>query len=196
MILRVLKYGDPVLRQEGEIIKKFDKSLLDLVRDMMDTMRSEDGIGIAAQQVGVRKKICICDIKELTKERNLKYDYTLDGKKVPLDLLFPLILVNPAVEPTSTNEEVLVEGCLSFPEIYPPVSRPMDIKVTYQDVEGVSHVITCNGFFARNIQHEVDHLNGVLFIDRTDTRSLNELKSKLKKLKRGTRDFLKKQIKI
>lgn len=194
MVFRVLQYGEQVLREEGEDVTEFGEELSTLVKNMLETMKAEgNSIGLAAPQVGISKKVCISDIKDYTREEDLKYEFTIDGKSLPLDLVFPLVLVNPVVTGSSDDLEVAYEGCMSFPGIYPLVIRPEWVEVTYQDVKGDKHVLKCNGFFARNVQHEVDHVYGTLFIDRVETRTLNDLKPKLKKLKRTTRDFLKNQ---
>jgi peptide deformylase len=151
---------------------------------MLETMHAAGGIGLAAQQIGQAIQICVVDLRKA----DTGYTWQLDGKKPPKELIMPLTLVNPAVaaerEPTTVSEE----GCLSFPEIRGDVTRPDRIRVQYRDVQGHPHTLDCTGLFSRCIQHEADHLNGVLFIDRMDKPTLATLDPALKALKKQTRE--------
>lgn len=188
MVLRVTKYGEPVLRQMGKRIEVFDDALRKLADDMIETMYHAEGVGLAAQQIGEALLLCVIDIGDLDPDA---FDYDLDGKKPPIDLIMPLVLVNPSVKMLPGKTISGEEGCLSFPGIRGTVTRPESIEVTYQDLDGVEHLMRAAGWLARVIQHEFDHLQGVLFIDHMETRELRLLDSKLKKIKRETRDFLK-----
>lgn len=187
MVLRVTRYGEPVLRQPGERVEVFDEKLRQLSKDMIETMYAAEGVGIAAQQVGRALMLCVIDVSDL--EDDL-LDYELDGKRPPIDLIMPLVLVNPVLRLLPGRTLRGEEGCLSFPGIRGDVTRTDAVEVTYQDVEGAPHMLRASGWFARVIQHEYDHLKGVLFIDHIETKELRRLDPKLKKLKRASRDWL------
>ncbi|GHB99055.1 peptide deformylase [Cerasicoccus arenae] len=188
MILRVTQYGEPILREKGASVTEFNDKLKQFARDMLETMYDEEGIGLAAQQVDVAKQIFVMDLQ--LGDRPIEFHYEIDGKSPPLELIMPLVVVNPQIvtrEPSAPYEE----GCLSFPSIRGEVVRDTVVEMQYQDLEGASHTIVCDGLFARVILHENDHLQGVLFIDHMTPLTLRPLQTKIKKLKRSTRDWIK-----
>jgi peptide deformylase len=188
MSLQIVHYGDPVLRRKGEKITEFDDTLARLARDMIDTMHAAGGIGLAAQQIGRALQLCVVDL------RGVEVDFTweLDGAKPPLDLFMPLTVVNPELtfvrDGSESNRE---EGCLSFPDIRGDIIRPDDVLAKFQDERGIPHQLRCNGLLARCIQHEVDHLNGVLFIDRMTKKVRALIEDDVKALAKSTRDAAK-----
>jgi peptide deformylase len=188
MLLPIVQYNEPVLRKKGEKITSFDSELAQLADDMTETMHSAGGIGLAAQQIGRPIQLCVVDLRQA----EVDYTWQLDGKKPPKELIMPLTLINPTVtaehKPTTMSEE----GCLSFPEIRGDVIRPDLIRVQYRDVQGHPHTLECTGLLSRCVQHEADHLNGVLFIDRMDKPTLAKLDPALKALKKHTRDAARK----
>jgi len=188
MLLPIVHYNEPVLRKKGEKITVFDSALAQLAEDMVETMHAAGGIGLAAQQIGRAIQLCVVDLRQA----QVDYTWNLDGKKPPKELIMPLVLVNPAVaaerEPTTESDE----GCLSFPEIRGDVIRPDRIRADYRDVLGHPHTLDCTGLLSRCIQHEADHLNGVLFIDRMDKQTLARLDPALKALKKQTREATRK----
>jgi len=188
MQLRVTQYGEPVLRQIGETVTLFDDELKSLVSDMVETMYAEEGVGLAAQQVDRAIMLCVLDLSLVPDEA---FDYQVDGLRPPIDLLMPMALVNPVIQQLPGKTILGEEGCLSFPGIRGDVPRAEHIQVTYQDVNGTPHSLSCSGWFARVVQHEVDHLNGKLFIDHMDKRKLRLIDVKLKRLKRETRRSMK-----
>lgn len=188
MRLRVTQYGEEVLRQKGERVTAFDPGLRKLAEDMVETMYAAEGIGLAAQQVDVPVMLCVIDVSDLDEEL---LHYELDGKRPPVDLIMPLVLVNPTVRILPGRTATEEEGCLSFPGIRGEVTRADRIEVTYQDLAGATHHLLTEGWLARVVQHEVDHLNGVLFIDHMEPRQVRALDARLKKLRRTTRDRLK-----
>ncbi len=190
-MLRVTQYGEPILREKGQPITTFDDHLIELADQMVDTMYAEEGIGLAAQQIGQAIQLCVVDAN--FEDRPPDYLYQLDGKTPPIDLIMPMALVNPSITPIPEKEEDYEEGCLSFPDIRGIVNRPETIEVRYQDLEGNPHHLRCGGILARVIQHEVDHLNGRLFIDHMTSAELEKIETKIKKLKHQTRDWLKTQ---
>ncbi|HVU38342.1 MAG TPA: peptide deformylase [Opitutales bacterium] len=176
-----MKYGDPVLRQRGADVTAFDKSLAAFASDMLETMMANEGIGLASQQVGQARRLFVADLLSRTPEAE---KITLDGKTVPPALLMPFVAVNPEVEYLPGEKRTVEEGCLSFPEIRGNVNRPWAVRLRYQDLQGKPHVLETSGLFARVIQHEFDHVEGVLFIDRMDPKYVEELEPDLKKLKK------------
>ena len=194
MILRVTQYGEPVLRKVGEPIIAFDDALAQLADDMVDTMYDEDGIGLAAQQIGQAIQFCVVDVRPPEGEKP-PFEYSFDGKQPPLDLIMPLSIANPKVSIIDPSEEVYEEGCLSFPDVRGRVNRPIGVRCEYQDSQGNPHVIEATGLLGRCILHEVDHLNGELFIDKMEKRDLQRMETRIKKIRRNSRDFLKAQKK-
>ncbi len=193
MKLRITHFDEDVLRAPGRRVERFDAKLRQLANDMLDTMFAAEGIGLAAQQVGLDLQFCVVDLQLRERDKEADFSHQLDGRRTPLDLLFPMALANPVVEAHEGPAGPYEEGCLSFPDIRGTVIRPLAITVKYQDLDGQSHTLTCDGLLARCIQHEVDHLNGVLFIDRMTPQALTKIETKVKKLRRETRDFIKEQ---
>ena len=191
MILRVTQYGEPILRKVGKPITDFDESLAELANDMVDTMYDEEGIGLAAQQVDRALQLCVIDVRP-PEGAEVPFNYSFDGKQPPLDLIMPMAIINPKVTITDATEDVYEEGCLSFPGVNGKVDRPVGVRCEFQDTEGNPHVLEADGLLGRCILHEVDHLNGRLFIDLMQKRDLKKNEAKIKKLKRESRDFLKK----
>ena len=184
MALRIVHFNDPVLRKKGDPVKAFDAALSLLADQMMATMSTAAGIGLAAQQVGRVLQFCVVDM--LVTDRD--FNWELDGGRPPLELFMPLTLANPVVTVLPSDKTVYEEGCLSFPEIRGDVIRPDAIRVTYQDLQGTPHTLLCDGLFARCIQHEVDHLNGTLFIDRMEKKVRAALEKDIKALGQKTRE--------
>ena len=184
MVLPIVQFNGPVLRQKGAPVTDFDSDLAQLADNMVDTMHEALGIGLAAQQVGRAMKFCVIDLSQAPRE----FDWQLDGMSTPLDLIMPMAMANPKVEFPPGEDTVYEEGCLSFPGINGDVVRPDQIRVSFQDVSGTAHTMTCNGLLGRCIQHEVDHLNGVLFIDRMAKKIRQDIDIEIKALARQTRE--------
>jgi peptide deformylase len=192
LILRVTQFGEPILREVGALVNEFNGELAQLADDMVDTMYDEEGIGLAAQQIGIALQLCIVDVRP-PEGAELSFNYSYDGKQPPLDLFMPMAICNPKVSIIDATEDVYEEGCLSFPGVNGKVDRPVGVRCEFQDVQGNPHTIEADGLLGRCILHEVDHLNGELFIDKMDKRDLKKNEAKIKKLKRESRDFLKSQ---
>lgn len=187
MALPIVHYNLPVLRKKGAKISVFDAALRKLAAEMIDTMHDAQGIGLAAQQIGQAIQLCVVDMREA----KLDFTWELDGAHPPLDLFNPMVIVNPEVTILPSPEYIYEEGCLSFPEIRGDIDRPDAISVKFQDGNGTPHQMTCDGLFARCIMHEVDHLNGVLFIDRMKKKVRAPLERAIKQLAKETREAAK-----
>ena len=177
-------YGNHVLREKGKSVETFDADLKRLVSDMIETMYAEEGIGLAAQQIGITQQICVVDVRPPL-ESEIHFNYSYDGKSTPLDLFMPLAIINPEVEITDATESLYQEGCLSFPNILGNVSRAIAVRCRFQDCDGHNHTLEADGLLARCILHEVDHLNGVLFIDTMEKKDLQKNLTRIKQLKRA-----------
>jgi peptide deformylase len=188
MILEVVKYGHPALRQKGARIEKITPDLHILIADMFETMYAAKGIGLAAQQVGRALQLTVLDVRGATERPST---LELDGKEADVLAFMPLVLINPAVkgegQPVAGSE-----GCLSFPEIFADIERPPLAEVRATNQKGAETVFRCGGLLARAIQHELDHLNGILFIDRMARADKLELRPELDKLQAATKAALKK----
>jgi peptide deformylase len=183
MILPVVKYGHPVLRQKGARIETITPEIKKLIADMFETMEANHGVGLAAQQIGQALQLTVIDVSGV-KDR----PSTLELKGEPADVndLMPLVLINPEVKPVG-EAATGGEGCLSFPEIYAEISRPQSVDVKALDAKGRPIEFRCGGLLARAVQHETDHLNGLLFIDRMDKKTKAELKPELDEMQMQTK---------
>ena len=159
-------YPDPILRQVGEEVANFDGQLVELAEAMMNALVRAAGIGLAAPQVGYSTKLIIA----------------LQMEDVDDSGADPMVLVNPAVVSASNELWAYEEGCLSIPGITSSILRPLAIEVEYQDIAGGKHRLAAEGMFARILQHEIDHVNGRLFIDYLSSAQKSIVKPKLKKL--------------
>src|SRR5271154_5303526 len=162
MILEIVKYGHPVLRQKGAAIEKIPPEIKKLIADMFETMRERHGVGLAAQQIGKALQLTVIDVRDVADRPS-----TLEFKGKPADVneIMPLVLINPEIKPAG-EPATGGEGCLSFPEMFAEISRPgfVDVKALNEKFKPVE--FRAGGLLARAIQHETDHLNGILFIDR------------------------------
>jgi len=183
MILQIFEYGDPILRVKGKPIENMDDRIRELAANMIETMHAANGVGLAAQQIGEALQLTVLDVS-LVEDRpsTLK----LDGKEVDPKAAMPLVLINPEIDFRGTTE-VGVEGCLSFPEITGDIERAKSVIVRAQTLDGGTIEIEASGFLGRAIQHEGDHLNGILFIDRMNSAAKAALSSRLKRLQKETR---------
>jgi peptide deformylase len=187
MKLSIVQYGDPVLRAKGSRIEEIDDRIHELAQNMIETMHAANGVGLAAQQVGEPVQLTVLDVSQV---EDRPTQMKLDGKEVDPKTMMPLVLINPHVE-LGAETEMGTEGCLSFPEISGEIGRAKSIKVRARNLAGESIEIETTGFLARAIQHEVDHLNGILFIDRMTSAAKTSLSSKLKRLQKETQSGIK-----
>ena len=147
MIRPILQLPDPVLRKVSKPVQKIDDEIKRLIKDMFETMYDAPGVGLAAIQIGVAKRVVTIDATRGDDEKQ------------------PMVFINPEVIFASDEKDSKEEGCLSIAEFYEEVERPSEVKVRYMDEKGKTHEIEADGLLARALQHEIDHLNGVLFID-------------------------------
>ncbi len=183
MILPILQYGDPILRAKGKRIEEIDDRIRELAANMIETMHAAHGVGLAAQQIGEALKLTVLDISAVEdRPSTLK----LDGREIDPKTAMPLVLINPEIE-LRGETEVGIEGCLSFPEITGDIERAQSVTVRAQTLEGETIQIEASGFLARAIQHEGDHLNGILFIDRMRSAAKAALSSRLRRLQKETK---------
>jgi len=166
MVYKVRIYGDPALRENTEAVTEFDENLRDLVGNMIETMFKDNGIGLAAPQIGISKKIAVIDLS-----------FGEEIGKV-------MTLINPEILEVESKCS-FEEGCLSVPGIYEQVLRPESVRVRYQNINGDELEKDVDGLLARVIQHESDHLGGVLFVDRLSAVKRNLLAKTLRSLAEG-----------
>jgi peptide deformylase len=193
MILSIVKFGHPVLRQKGAAIEKVTPEIKQLIADMFETMQASNGVGLAAQQVGHAVQLTVIDVREVAKDRPSTLE--LDGKPADVAKIMPLVLINPEVTPV--GEAVAGgEGCLSFPEIFAEITRPESVDVKALDEKGKLINFRAGGLLARAVQHETDHLNGILFIDRMERKTKEEFRDELDMLQAATKAELQAARKI
>ena len=188
MSLRITQFGESILHEKGISVSSFDSELAELADQMLEAMEEAEGIGLAAQQIGKSLRFCVVDVPEHPEYPMI---CILDGKSLSPSMIMPMALSNPEVTPLPSDEFYYEEGCLSFPGVRGEVARPERISVSYQDLDGNPHSLECDGLLARCIQHEVDHLNGILFIDRMEKNTFAEIKQEVKELKKRTLECLK-----
>ena len=169
-VRRLHLLGSPTLRERAQPVTAVDDGVRALVTDLFDTMRAAKGVGLAAPQVGVGRRVAVVDVGE---EHS------------------PLVLVNPRIVEASAARETAEEGCLSIPDVYGDVARAQTVVVEALDATGRPYRATVSGFAARAVQHEVDHLDGILFLDRLSAVKRGLLLSKWKRLRKGQTGYLK-----
>jgi peptide deformylase len=186
MKLPIRKYGDPALRRKGRPVAEIDGRIRELADNMLETMRAANGIGLAAQQVGEALQLTVVDVSAVEDRPS---SMAWNGKEVDPKEHMPLIILNPRIE-IGPEKAIASEGCLSFPEISAEIERAEWARVEAQTVDGHRVEIQATGLLARALQHEIDHLNGILFIDRMSSAAKASLASKLKRLQNETQHGL------
>lgn len=164
MIYEIRKYGDPILREVAHKVEKVDDEILEILDNMVETMYSTKGVGLAAPQVGISRRIFVCD----------------QGDGVIRKI------INPVITPLTDTLIDCEEGCLSVPGIYKKVQRPEKIKIEYMNEKGEEVTEEVEGFLAIIMQHEYDHLEAVLFVDRISPIAKRMISKKLQNLKKET----------
>jgi len=173
-------YGDPVLRAVGEPVREFGAPLRTLGDAMLRAMKAAKGIGLAAPQVGLSLQLFVMDVHDED------FAPVLDGQERRPEDIMPMLLANATVTVPPGEPDTYTEGCLSFPGVTGDVERVERAIVRYRDADGAPHVLECAGLLARCVQHEHDHCQGVLFIDRMTRPHQLLTAAKVKKLKRVT----------
>ncbi len=175
-ILPLVIAPDERLNLPSALVTTFDNKLEKLGADMLETMYHSQGIGLAAVQVGVHQRVIVVDV-EWGSPRYAGTDREGQPGK-------PMVLVNPEIIESSATIATFSEGCLSFPEHYSDVERPAQVTVRYQDVTGANHTLHASGILSVCVQHEIDHINGVVFVDHISKLKRDMILRKLKKAKR------------
>jgi peptide deformylase len=180
----VVKYGNDALRVKALPVEIVDENIRALASDMLETMYANSGVGLAAEQVGRTEAVFVIDVSPPSGS-NHEDDYEDEEPENP-DVPMPMVLINPEVLSFDGGQETAQEGCLSFPEIFTNITRPSEVTVAYTDLESSRNTITASGLLSRAIQHEMDHLNGVLLVDRMSHVQKISLSGKLRRLKKAT----------
>jgi len=162
----IVIYGDPVLREKAEPVGEVNQEVKDLVSDMVDTLKKAQGLGLAAPQIGVPKRIFIVDLSAIDINGSLK------------------VFIDPEIVDTGDEQSEYEEGCLSFPGLYQKIARPATVRVRATDLDGNQFELEADGMLARAVLHEYDHLEGILFIDRMSPLTRTMLKGRLRKLQK------------
>jgi peptide deformylase len=183
MVLEIVRYGHPALRIKGKPVETVTDEIRKLAEDMIETMRDANGVGLAAQQVGVPLQMAVVDVSVAEDRPSAMW---MDGNKVDFTEWMPMVILNPQLM-LGKEKETGIEGCLSFPEISADIERASSVTATGQLLDGRRIEFQASGLLARALQHEVDHLNGVLFIDRMNSAAKAGLAGKLKRLQRDYR---------
>lgn len=172
-------YGNPILRQPATPVAGIDRAIRELARDMLEIMAEKRGVGLAAQQIGQTRQICTVGFDP-------KFDVAeAGGPRLNPEAPLPLVMINPSILERA-GMKTDTEGCLSVPEVWAPVHRAWEISVAFRNLEGEEQTLRARGLLARVIQHELDHLNGVLFVDRVSPVKKITLSGKLKRMKKRT----------
>lgn len=180
-ILSILEVPDPRLKTISQPVTEFDDGLRQLVQDMFDTMYAAHGIGLAAIQVGVPKRLLVIDLQEPAPHDHGP-DEACDHDHGVISV--PRVFVNPEILDPSDDHSIYSEGCLSVPDQYAEVERPARCRVRYQDLDGAVHEEALEGLMATCLQHEMDHLEGILFIDHLSRLKRSMVLKKLAKIRK------------
>lgn len=178
MLLPIVQYGDPILRKQCRAVENPGPELDEIVSDMLETMVDAKGVGLAAPQVGLDLQLAVIDVSH---DPECVSYLKVNGSDHDIEDLMPLVFINPVLE-LGKEKDVELEGCLSIQGIRSDVRRPMDVKATLPQIDGTVLVVETDGLLARALQHEVDHLNGILFVDRLSAVNKVSVRNRLKRL--------------
>lgn len=179
MILPITQFGDPILRKRCRTVSEVTEEIRTLTEDMIETMHEAHGVGLAAPQVGQDLRLAVVDVSH---DPDCVSVLKVNGEEAEVADIMPLVFINPLFEKGGARER-MEEGCLSIQEIRAEVQRPEMVKGTFPQLDGSELELETDGLLARIIQHETDHLNGVLFIDRVSAATKLMLRRELKRLK-------------
>jgi peptide deformylase len=178
MIREIVQYGHPVLRQRCRPVTEVNEEIVTLVADMLDTMVEANGVGLAAPQVGEDLRLAVIDVSH---DPECVSFLKVDGEDADLLSIMPLVFINPELA-FGQQKESGMEGCLSIRGIRAEVRRPQVVKAILPQLDGTTMTLETDGLLARALQHEIDHLNGVLFVDRLPAVAKVSMKNRLKRL--------------
>ena len=178
MVLEITQYGNPVLRKKCSKIEEVDEPIRKLAEDMIETMVDAHGVGLAAPQIGKDIRMAVVDVSH---DPECISFLKVNGADAKMEDVMPLVFINPELE-LDGPRETDTEGCLSIHDIQAKVRRPSIVKATLPQLDGSVIELESDGLLARALQHEVDHLNGILFVDRISPASKLSVKRKLKRL--------------
>lgn len=179
-ILPLVIAPDARLKTRAEEVTEITDDIRTLASDMLETMYHNKGIGLAAVQVGVMKRVIVVDVEWSTAETPDDPNAEANGNDGN-----PIIMINPEIAEGGSEPNLYLEGCLSFPEQYSEVERPKEVTVNYLDENGAEQTLTADGLLATCIQHEIDHINGVTFVDHISRLKRDRIMKKLEKLKKS-----------
>lgn len=166
-IIPINVYGDKILRKKVDLVKDIDLETIQQIRNMFETMREANGIGLAANQVGLNKAIFVIDVSPVEGYEKIK----------------PVVMINPSISHFSEEKVEIEEGCLSLPTLRAEVLRPEGIQISYYDTDMKEQTVEADALFARVIQHEFDHLQGIFFTDKLSDEERKKIKNELTKIK-------------
>lgn len=174
MIHPILTFGEEALRQKAKPVAEVTDAIRKLVTDMLETMYAAKGLGLAAEQIGRTECVCVIDIPTDVEKEECRADNAA--------ITMPLVLINPEIL-ASEGKQRNEEGCLSFPEIGAPITRANQVTVTYLDINGHRQTVTAKGLLSRALQHEIDHLNGILLVDKMSPMQKLSVSGQLRRLR-------------
>jgi peptide deformylase len=178
MVRKIVRYPEPVLRAKCRPVTEITAEIRTLAADMLETMREANGVGLAAPQVAEDLQLAVIDVSH---NPDCITFMKVNGEKVEMVKHMPVVLINPQLE-LGSDKEIGEEGCLSFPRLRGDIRRSSKIKVSYTNLDGQTVTVETDGLLARAFQHEIDHLNGILFIDRLNAVAKVSIKRKLARL--------------
>jgi peptide deformylase len=176
VIHEIVTFGDEALRRKAQPVIEISPAVRQLAEDMLETMHDARGVGLAAEQIGREEAICVIDVP-----RDAERPEFAEANAA---IVMPLVLINPEIT-ASEGKQRCDEGCLSFPDISVPITRALQVSFAYTDLEGARHAVTVQGLLARAVQHELDHLEGVLLVDRMSAVQRLSVAGRLKRLRRA-----------
>ncbi len=174
MIYPILTFGVEVLRQKATLVAEVTEEVRKLAMNMLETMYAAKGVGLAAEQVGRTECVCVIHVPDDAEKEECRADNA--------SIEMPLVLINPEIL-ASEGKQRNEEGCLSFPEIGAPITRANQVTVTFLDIKGHRQTVTAKGLLARAIQHEIDHLNGILLVDKMSAMQKLSISGQLRRLR-------------
>ncbi|MGB0774982.1 MAG: peptide deformylase [Akkermansiaceae bacterium] len=178
MVLEITQYGNPILRKKCRTVTEVNDEILKLADDMIETMEDANGVGLAAPQIDRDIRMAVVDVSH---DPECVSFIKVNGKEAKMADIMPLVFINPELELEGPKEQD-IEGCLSIHDIRAKVNRPTVVKATLPQLDGSTMELETDGLLARAIQHEVDHLNGILFVDRISPAAKVGIRRKLKRL--------------